>query len=391
MKHVLMIAYTEYGQDARVRREAETISHTGRYEVSILVLKTGEKPKISEIGGVKVIEVNQAKYAGSNKLLYIWSYFQFFLRCFSLVTWLFVRGRVHYVHVHNMPDFLVFSAILPRVLGCRLILDVHDSMPETYLSKFSGKNSLPFKLLSLEEQASAAIAHRVVCVNQVQKEVLVGRGIRPEKVTIAMNIPDPSLFPLNGNSGPAAPKDGVFRMVYHGTIAERLGVDLAVQAVAKISPAIPGIEFHIWAKAGPGMDAIEKLARDLSVAERMKLLRGGVPLERLAEELKIMDLGVLSNRKGAATELMLPVKLLEYIALGIPVVAPRLKCIQHYFSDCMVTFFDPEDVVSMAAAMLALYQDPARRQEQARQARAFFEHYGWEHHKQDLIRMYDNL
>jgi len=386
-----MVAYTEYQHDARVRREAEALAHTGRYQVSILVLKTGERPLTSEIAGVRVVEVNQAKYSGGNKLFYISSYFQFFSRCLSVCTWLFLKGRVDFIHVHNMPDFLVFAAILPRAFNCRLILDIHDSMPETYLSKFSRQNSVPFKLLCLEEQASAAIAHRVVCVNHVQKDVLVRRGIRSEKVTITMNIPDPALFPVNGNPGVAVRKNGVFRMVYHGTIAKRLGVDLAVRAVAQLSPVIPGIEFHLWSAAGAAMDSIESLATELNVASRVHLLRGGIPLERLANELKIMNLGIVSNRKEVATELMLPVKMLEYIALGIPVVAPKLKCIRYYFSEAMVTYFEPENVESMASAILALYQDPERRLEQARLAKAFLDHYNWDKHKYELISMYDNL
>jgi glycosyltransferase involved in cell wall biosynthesis len=88
---------------------------------------------------------------------------------------------------------------------------------------------------------------------------------------------------------------------------------------------------------------------------------------------------------------MLPVKLLEYVALGIPVVAPRLKCIRHYFTESMVSFFEPEDVDSMAASILALYRDPDRRQAQARQAKTFLDRFGWDRHKHDLIRMYDNL
>jgi glycosyltransferase involved in cell wall biosynthesis len=386
-----MFAYTEYQHDARVRREAETLAQTDRYRVSVLVLKTGERPKTTEIGGVKVIEVNQAKYTGGHKYFYISSYFRFFLRCLAICTCMYLKGRVDFVHVHNMPDFLIFAAILPRASGCKLILDIHDSMPETYLTKFSGKNSVPFKLLSLEEQASAAIAHRVVCVNHIQKQVLIDRGIKPEKITIAMNIPDPSLFPLNGNPGVAAAQDGVFRMVYHGTIAKRLGVDLAVQAVARLAPEIPGLEFHLWIKSGAAMDSIESLAKELKVESKVHLLRGGVPLQFLADRLKIMNLGVISNRKGVATELMLPVKMIEYVALGIPVVAPRLKCIQHYFSEAMVTFFESENVESMASAIFALYHDPGRRIEQARQARAFLDRYDWKKHKHDLIRMYDSL
>jgi glycosyltransferase involved in cell wall biosynthesis len=180
-------------------------------------------------------------------------------------------------------------------------------------------------------------------------------------------------------------------MVYHGTIAERLGVDLVVQAVAKLSDLIPSLQFHLWSKAGPALDAIEQLSRSLNVGGRVCILRGGVPLERLSQELKVMNLGIVSNRKGVATDLMLPVKMLEYIALGIPVVAPRLKCIQYYFSEEMVSFFEAGDVDSMAEVIMELFEDPARRQQQAQNARVFLDRYGWGNHKNDLIAMYDNL
>jgi glycosyltransferase involved in cell wall biosynthesis len=104
-----------------------------------------------------------------------------------------------------------------------------------------------------------------------------------------------------------------------------------------------------------------------------------------------MNLGVVCNRKGIATEMMLPVKMLEYIALGIPVVAPRLKCIRHYFSEDMLSFFEPGSVTSLASAILVLYRDPGRGAEQARRARAFLDRYGWGEHQHDLIRMYDGL
>jgi glycosyltransferase involved in cell wall biosynthesis len=391
MKKVLMIAYTEYRHDARVRREAETLARTGRYRVSVIVLKPGDKANVSKLAGVRLIEANQKKYTGKRKLRYIGSYLQFMARSFAMCTRLWLKGEVDIIHVHNMPDFLVCAAIAPRLLGRKLILDIHDSMPETYLSKFDGRNSIPFKLLSLEEQLSAALAHRVICVNHIQKDVIVGRGINPDKITLSMNVPDPVLFPNGGHINISEKNNGYFRIVYHGTIAERLGVDLVVQAVAELMPVIPGLQFHLWSKAGVALDEIERLGKSLNVSDKLVIRHGEVPLESLADELKIMNLGVVSNRKGVATDLMLPVKMLEYIALGIPVVAPRLKCIQHYFSEGMLTFFEPGKVDSMGSAILALYQDPGRRIEQARRARAFLDRYGWETHKRDLINMYDTL
>ena len=195
MKNVLMIVYTDYHFDARVRREAETLARTNKFRVSIIVPKNGERPRVFDIDGVRLIEVNEKKYNGKNKFWYSYSYLKFLMLCFFKCTWFFFRGQVDIVHVHNMPDILVFAAAVPRLFGRKVVLDIHDSMPETYLAKYSGDASLPFKLLCLEESASAAMAHRIICVNHVQKEVLVGRGIPSDKITILMNVPDPVLFP----------------------------------------------------------------------------------------------------------------------------------------------------------------------------------------------------
>ena len=298
MKKVLMIAYTDYRYDARIRREAETLSRTNEFQVAILTLMEGERPRCFEMGGVRVIEVKQKKYDGESKLRYILSYLQFFLRCAVISTRVFFKGDADIIHVHNMPDILVFSAMVPRILGCKLILDIHDSMPETYLSKYAGYNSAVFKLLCLEESVSAVMAHRVICVNAIQKEVVAGRGIKPDKITISMNVPDPILFPVLSRSRNGTKTDRAFRMIYHGTIADRLGVDLVVQAMARIAGRVPELQFHIWGKATPALDDIERLGNELNVADRLHVLRGGVPLEKLADELRIMDIGVIGNRKG---------------------------------------------------------------------------------------------
>ena len=104
-----------------------------------------------------------------------------------------------------------------------------------------------------------------------------------------------------------------------------------------------------------------------------------------------MDIGIIGNRKDMATELMLPVKMLEYIAMGIPVVAPKLKTIEYYFNEKMLCFYEPENVESMADAIYKLYKDEKLRKKQAKNAKTFLDKYGWETHKMDLINLYRNL
>ena len=250
-KSVLMIAYTNYYYDARVRREAETLVQTEQFRVTFLTLRTGEHKKMFDLAGVRVIELNQRGYQGNSKVFYIFSYIEFLIRAFLKCTWLFFKGRIDIVHVHNMPDFLVFAALVPRMFGRKLILDIHDSVPETYLSKFTDRPSLLYKLLVFLEAACIAVAHKIICVNHVQKEILVGRGVPPAKITISINTPDPLLFPINRAPAAIQTSNSFFRLVYHGTIAERLGIDLTVRALARLCSRIPNLEFHLWGPTGP--------------------------------------------------------------------------------------------------------------------------------------------
>ena len=88
---------------------------------------------------------------------------------------------------------------------------------------------------------------------------------------------------------------------------------------------------------------------------------------------------------------MLPVKMLEYIALDIPVVAPRLKTIEHYFTDDMIGFFEPENCDSLASAILELKKNKSRREYQVVAAKRFLNRYGWENHKMELINLYEEI
>lgn len=382
-----MIAYTDYAVDARVRREAETLAAHG-FTVRCLTTKNGGPPKRYVLDGVDVHELGVTKYRGKSTGAYVISYLHFLAVASMACVRLLSRRELDVVHVHNIPDFLVFAALVPRLAGRKVILDVHDSVPETFAAKFSSA-SLMRRALCLEERMSALVAHRVICVNHPQRDTLVARGIPSSKTFVSMNVPDPRVF----RGGDVVVRNGnpaCLRLVYHGTMAHRLGVDLLVHAVARLRKDVPGVQLHLWGN-GDDLPAFRALAKDLRVEDRVVFSPTGYPLHELADRLRQMDVGVVGNRRGAAGDLMLPVKLLEYVWLGIPAVAPRLRTIQHYFTDDMVSYYEPEDVDSLAAAIQRLHEHAAIRCQQARHARAFLTRHGWQHQGQELVTMYRAL
>jgi glycosyltransferase involved in cell wall biosynthesis len=265
---------------------------------------------------------------------------------------------------------------------------MHDSVPETFLAKFENRSPLMLKLLVLEEALSAALAKHIICVNQVQRDILLGRGISPGKISISMNLPDPKIFHNGSRTFKKKTEDAV-RIVYHGTITRRLGIDLLISAVAALRKRIPEIELHIWGE-GEFLHDCEQLAADLHLAHNVRF-HGTIPIEALPEILRTMDIGVIPNRRSAAADLMLPVKLLEYVILGIPVVAPRFKCIEHYFSPGMLMFYEAGNLDSLTDAIFHICADQNEREMLARNALTFFKSYFWERHKSTLIELYTSL
>lgn len=383
---VCMIAYTDYKIDARVRREAETLASHG-FRVICLTTRGESLPATFVLDGVEIRELAVPKYRGKSTRAYLGSYVRFLLAASAACIGLLRKGELDVVHAHNIPDFLVLAGLVPRLAGRRVVLDVHDSVPETFATKFSG-NALIWKALCLEERLSALFAHKVICVNQPQQDALVARGIPRSKTFVSMNVPDPRIF--TAGSGRQQSADGTFNLVYHGTMVERLGVDLVIRAVAKLQNEIPALRLHLWGH-GDDLPAFQRLASELGVDQKVLFVPKGFPLHELPQRLRSMDLGVVGNRRNVATDLMLPVKLMEYVSLDIPVVAPRLRTISHYFSDRMVAYYEPGDVDSLAAAIRRAFGDPDGRRAQTEAAAGFLDSYGWQKRGGELVDVYQHL
>ncbi|MDT8366719.1 MAG: glycosyltransferase family 4 protein [bacterium] len=386
-RNTWMLVYTLYPYDSRVRREAESVAALQGHDVRVLCLKEEETPRTYELQGVTVDELNVPKYRGKGAGRYVFSYLVFLGHGFLAVSRSFFRGKVDIVHVHNMPNFIVFSALLPKIFGKKIILDIHDTLIETYAAKFAGKDlkwKLLYSILRFEEYVSCWFADNIICVNEIQRQKLVDRGIKETKITVIKNVPDSKYFDYKRTI--VEKKEGGFRLVYHGTVAYRQGTDLAILAVNRIKENIEGLTFLVMGEGDDWRANIE-LVQELDAQESV-FFKKAVPVEELASILEDADLGIIPNRRSIASELMLPVKMLEYVALGIPVVVPKLKTIQHYFTDEMVYYFDPDDDVALANAILSAYGDKEGRSAKALRAKSFYEKFGWDLHKDRLLNLY---
>jgi glycosyltransferase involved in cell wall biosynthesis len=285
-----------------------------------------------------------------------------------------------------MPDLLVLVGLIPKLLGARIVLNIHDMMPELYMSKFGISENHPLiRILAYQEQFSIRLADKVICVHDPHRDVLCRRGAPLNKITVLPNVPDPLVFRIESS---LSRTDGVFRIVYHGTIARRLGLDLGVRAFAKAAESCPGARFEIFGDGDAGQELEAQIIAS-GVEDKIHFSRKLFRVESIAQMIQGASVGLIPNRRDVATDYMLPVKLLEYVHLGIPVIAPRLLAIQYYFREDQVAYYEPGDVDELANCIQRLYANAGERAELARKSAEFAKRLHWDALKEELYKVID--
>jgi len=380
-----MVAYTNYLSDARPRREAEALARRGD-QVDFIALGEKDRPSIETVQRVRVFRMKQLRYRGGGGLSYGLSYLRFLCAAALKLVRLFRKERYDIVYVHTMPDLLVLVGLIPKLFGARIVLNIHDMMPELYMSKFGISENHPLiRLLAYQEQFSIRLADKVICVHDPHRDVLCKRGAPLSKITVLPNVPDPLVFRVES---PTPRTDDAFRIVYHGTIARRLGLDLGVRAFAKASESCPGARFEIFGDGDAGQE-LEAQVLASGLQDKIHFSRKLFRVESIAQMIQGASVGLIPNRRDVATDYMLPVKLLEYVHLGIPVIAPRLLAIQYYFREDQVAYYEPGDVDDLANCIRRLYANKAERANLVAQSADFAKRLHWDALKLELYKVID--
>jgi glycosyltransferase involved in cell wall biosynthesis len=382
---VCMVAYTFYELDNRVRRYAETLAKRGD-RVDVVALRMEGQSSKEVIDGVCVYRIQRRVLNEKWKFTYLGKLLFFFLRSFIFLTWKQLQERYDLIHVHSVPDFEVFAALIPKLTGSKIILDIHDLVPEFYLSKFNASsNSLIFKLLVTVERMSAAFADHVIAANHIWLKRLHERSVRSADCTVILNFPDTDIFHLRGRNR----NDCKFIMVYPGTWNYHQGVDLAIRAFALIADKSPEAEFHIYG-GGDQADFLKTLIADLNLQERV-FLNGGRTLQEIPSIMENSDLGVVPKRSDGFGNEAFSTKIFEFMSVDVPVIVSETAIDRFYFNDSVVKFFQANDEKSLADAMLQLIKNPGMRQELVRNSREFIKGYTWEKNKAIYLDLVDSL
>ena len=380
---IAMIACTLYAFDPRVKRAAEALAESG-HQVDVFAI-SHDGTRRSGGGGQLRVRLLPMKKRQAGLARYAFEYGAFFSWTLFLVSLLHARRKYHLVYVHNMPNFLVFAGLLPKIGGAKIVLDVHDPAAEL-LADIRGRDLPPWtrRLANTEERVSIAFSDTLITVNESMRRRLSAKSSRP--VSVVMNIPDPGRFaPLE-----ASRDRGSFQwIVYTGTIAHRNGLDLVVRAVALLAEEFPSLRFRVVGD-GPALESVVRLAGDLGVADRVEF-RGMVPTGQVPAMLSDAAAGVSPQRGGVFGSLVFSMKVAEYVALRLPVICSGIATMRHYFSDDELLFFEPENAEDLARAIRDLLTDPAAAGERAARSQVKLDKLNWPVQEETLVETVETL
>ena len=370
----------------------EAGDHTGLVHVSGPDFQRlmGDAPR-ERIRNVNVFRLPMKRLRGS-KFAYLWQYTRFLLSSFWFLLKNSIGKKYDVVHVHNMPDFLVFAALIPKLRGARILLDLHDPMPELMMSIYGlAADRWPVRILRMLERASIKFSHLVLTPNIAFKDLFVSRGCPPDKMQIVMNSPQIEIFdPARVPEHPPARDSRRFRVMHHGLIAHRHGVDQLVEAVAKLRSTIPGIQLDIYGSRTAFLDVVLETAQKTGCSDIVHY-HGTKSQAEIAQAILDCDVGVVPNRRSMFTELNFPTRLFEYLAMRRLVIAPSTKGIRDYFTDRQIVYFEPGDVADLTARIRWVWEHPAESREIVSQGLKVYEHHLWPEERKHFHKLVSQL
>ncbi len=386
---LLLVENHSVPADRRVWAEATSLQRAG-YGVSVICPRGRHMDREGfELRDGIAIYRFRMPFDGPSRANFVLEYLWAFLACLGLTLRVWRERGFDVLHVGNPPDFFFPLAWFVRPFGKRFIFDQHDLCPETYLSKFANaRRGFFYRLLKWTEKRSYAAADAVIATNESYRAVAHARGGVPrERVFVVRNSPNRKLF--HPRDPDPSLKHGFRHLVaYVGVMARQDGVDYLLRAAHHVVHT-RGRDDVLFVLIGTG-DAWEELQRlhaELCLGDRVRFT-GRIPDEPMVQYLAAADVCASPDPYNPLNDVSTMTKLMEFMAMGKPIVSFDLKEARFSAGDAAV-YVPDNDSAAFGDAILGLLEDPTRRRAMGESGlRRIREEIGWEHSAEHLLEAY---
>jgi glycosyltransferase involved in cell wall biosynthesis len=345
--------------DRRVWLEAQALRGAG-YQVSVICPKGESYTKSFEV--LEDIHVYRYPTPPPTKgtASYVWE----FVYCWFATFWLSLK--IHFgrgfdiIHACNPPDTFFALARFYKLFGKKFIYDQHDLCPELFLARFSKPKAWIHKALLLLEKWTYDTADIVLSTNETYRSTAIGRGGKPpDDVVVVRSAPDINRF------SPVEPveelKSGKKYLVsYLGVMAPQDGVDYFVRAIDHIVHTRKRDDVHfVLIGSGDSFQDLRELTVSLGLDGCVEFT-GRIPDSDVERYLSTSAVCVSPDPKNDLNDSSTMNKILEYMALGRPIVAFDLKETRFSAADGAL-YAESNDFRDFGDKVIELLDDEPRR------------------------------
>lgn len=388
MSRLAIVVHAVYPGDPRVRRQADVLKAAG-HEVDIVCLRSPGEAAEETDGPIRIVRLPVNRVFGSFAG-HLAEYLAFAAMVSVRLAREHRRRGYRLIQVATVPDFLAFAAAPIRLAGVPLLLDLHEDMPEFFRDRFAHPLLRPLlPAVTISTRAAAAFATELIAVHEPLRQLSIARGVPPDKIHVVMNSPDGRLFDAARHPRRGFMEDGELRLIHHSNLQRIYGLDLAVEAVAKLDPAALPYRLDVYGD-GPFRPQVEAAIARTGTADRVHL-HGRVPIDDLPALLAGSDIGLVPSRPEPYLQYSLSTKLLELAAMGVPTIASDLATFRAHLTDAAVRYVPGGDPAALAGAIRDLAGDPERAAALGAEAQRQVAAYSWEEYGARYLAIVERL
>jgi glycosyltransferase involved in cell wall biosynthesis len=384
-RHVLLVVENvALGIDIRVRKQVRDLLASG-YRVTVITRAAPENDEYRRLPGMTVLEYPSPPEPRGMPG-YVREYAVSFVRAAVRTARVRVHHRVDVLQLCQPPDIYFPLAWVLKALGAAVVVDQRDLMPELFAEREDRPAPAVTAVLRQLERETQRVADETITVNDYLRDRLMAAGGAPDRVTVVRN------GPVLARVTAARPDESLragrrFLCCWAGKMGRQDRLDLVLRAVHHVVHVL-GVHDIQFVLLGDG----ERLADARALATELELdpwvsLPGWVPESAVFAHLATADLGI----DASLQEEVSPVKVLEYMAFGVPFVSFDLRETRAIGAGAGV-LAPAGDVPALAGEIVHLLRDPGRRAELGRAGRQrVAEELAWEFQAQRYVHVVDRV
>ena len=371
-----MLVENHFPADPRVRNEAHTLTRNG-FKVSVIALRDRGEKRREVVDDVVVYRVPQLtlfkKLPGRSQSLfgslinkvqvvvgYLTEYIYFTGACLMVSFYVAFRDGFDVIHAHNPPDTLCVVGAVHKLFGKKFVFDHHDLSPELYRSRYGTPNGYVTNVLRLFEKLSLRLADVAIATNESYRDIDIERnGIASNRVFVVRNGPDlKRVRPVQPD--PALVGTGKTILGYVGAMNPQDGLDYLLRALGHLVHDFKRTDFYcVLIGGGDSLEELRAMAVDLHLTDHVRFT-GFIPDEDLLRCLSSTDICLDPNPASPLNDVSTWIKVMEYMALGKPIVSFDLRETRVSAGDAAI-YARPNDEAEFARAIIRLMDDPLER------------------------------